>query len=181
MAEELGLDNSNTPSLGNSFFATILQRLSYPGVGEETGEDGSGGGGGRGGKGAKTPGKQQAKGEKSGSKQQQGGGKGKKQASSGSINSGGGGKQKAAPAVQSYPVPAGDDGGAILRALVGRNSRQNDHVTFALAKPHELWFHAQGVPGAHVLLRFDPGAEVGWVGCFSLGIVQGVKSSWYLN
>lgn len=162
MAEELGLDNgnSNAPSLGTSFFATILQRLSYPGVGEETGEEGAGGGGERGGKGAKTPGKQQARaGKGGGGKQQQGGGgKGKKPASSG-----GGGKQKAASAVQSYPVPAGGDdgGGAMIRALVGRNSRQNDHVTFALAKPHELWFHAQGVPGAHVLLRFDPGAEVG--------------------
>jgi hypothetical protein len=41
---------------------------------------------------------------------------------------------------------------------VGRNSRQNDAITFGLAKPSDLWFHARGVAGSHVLLRLDPGA-----------------------
>ena len=42
-------------------------------------------------------------------------------------------------------------GGAHL--LVGRSNRDNDHVTFKVAGPDELWFHARGVPGAHVILR----------------------------
>jgi predicted ribosome quality control (RQC) complex YloA/Tae2 family protein len=37
--------------------------------------------------------------------------------------------------------------------LVGRNSRQNDRVTFKLANGDDLWFHARGVAGAHVILR----------------------------
>ncbi|MDI3299208.1 MAG: NFACT RNA binding domain-containing protein [Bacillota bacterium] len=35
---------------------------------------------------------------------------------------------------------------------LGRNNRQNDELTMRLARPRDLWFHARGVPGAHVLL-----------------------------
>lgn len=41
--------------------------------------------------------------------------------------------------------------------LVGRNNRQNDQLTFRLAGPHDLWFHAQEISGSHVLLRLEPG------------------------
>lgn len=44
--------------------------------------------------------------------------------------------------------------------LVGRNNLQNDRITFSVARAHELWFHARGVAGAHVLLRLQPGQEV---------------------
>jgi predicted ribosome quality control (RQC) complex YloA/Tae2 family protein len=37
--------------------------------------------------------------------------------------------------------------------LVGRNARQNEQVTFDLAGPDDLWLHARGVPGAHVVIR----------------------------
>lgn len=37
--------------------------------------------------------------------------------------------------------------------LVGRNSRQNDEITFRVAGPDDLWLHARGVPGAHVIIR----------------------------
>ena len=40
-----------------------------------------------------------------------------------------------------------------LPILVGRNSRQNDEVTFQRAKGDDWWFHARGVPGAHVIVR----------------------------
>jgi predicted ribosome quality control (RQC) complex YloA/Tae2 family protein len=40
-----------------------------------------------------------------------------------------------------------------LTILVGRNSRQNDQVTFRQGKSDDWWFHARGVPGAHVLVR----------------------------
>jgi hypothetical protein len=42
--------------------------------------------------------------------------------------------------------------------LVGRSGRSNDELTFEVAKPHDLWFHAAGVPGAHVVLRAPSGA-----------------------
>ncbi len=38
---------------------------------------------------------------------------------------------------------------------VGRNSRQNESVTFDKAGPADLWLHARGVPGAHVVIRGD--------------------------
>ncbi len=45
-----------------------------------------------------------------------------------------------------------EDGASIL---VGRSARENDYVTFHLAGPDDLWFHARGVPGAHVVLKGD--------------------------
>lgn len=36
---------------------------------------------------------------------------------------------------------------------VGRDNKENDYITFAFAKPDDLWFHAHGVPGSHVVLR----------------------------
>lgn len=37
--------------------------------------------------------------------------------------------------------------------FVGRNNQENDYLTFKFAKPDDLWFHTQDVPGSHVLLR----------------------------
>lgn len=37
--------------------------------------------------------------------------------------------------------------------LVGKNNRQNDYVTFRLAGQDDIWLHARGVPGAHVILK----------------------------
>jgi predicted ribosome quality control (RQC) complex YloA/Tae2 family protein len=37
--------------------------------------------------------------------------------------------------------------------LVGRNSRQNEEVTFHQAAANDLWLHARGVPGAHVIVK----------------------------
>ncbi len=44
--------------------------------------------------------------------------------------------------------------------LVGRNSRENEELTFGLARSHDLWLHASGVPGSHVVLRREKGAEI---------------------
>ncbi len=38
---------------------------------------------------------------------------------------------------------------------VGRNSRQNELVTFKKASADDLWLHARGVPGAHVIIKHD--------------------------
>ena len=42
-----------------------------------------------------------------------------------------------------------------LTIWVGKNSRQNDEVTFARATGRDLWLHARGVPGAHVIIRTE--------------------------
>lgn len=42
-----------------------------------------------------------------------------------------------------------------LQVLVGRNSRQNDEITFRRASGDDWWFHARGVPGAHVIVRAE--------------------------
>ncbi len=38
---------------------------------------------------------------------------------------------------------------------VGRNSRQNEQVTFKTANRDDIWLHARDVPGAHVIIRND--------------------------
>jgi predicted ribosome quality control (RQC) complex YloA/Tae2 family protein len=37
--------------------------------------------------------------------------------------------------------------------LVGKNSRQNEEVTFHQASSNDIWLHARGVAGAHVLIK----------------------------
>lgn len=44
-----------------------------------------------------------------------------------------------------------------FEVLIGRNNRQNDQLTFRVAGDYDLWFHAQEIPGSHVLLRREPG------------------------
>jgi predicted ribosome quality control (RQC) complex YloA/Tae2 family protein len=44
-----------------------------------------------------------------------------------------------------------------LSVLVGRNARENHHLTFRVAGPEDLWLHARDVPGAHVVLRDNEG------------------------
>jgi len=51
-----------------------------------------------------------------------------------------------------YRTPSG------FELLIGRNNRQNDYLTFRVAGDYDLWFHAQEIPGSHVLLRLEPGA-----------------------
>ncbi len=37
--------------------------------------------------------------------------------------------------------------------LVGKNSKTNDMLTFKIADRDDIWFHAKGIGGAHVILR----------------------------
>jgi predicted ribosome quality control (RQC) complex YloA/Tae2 family protein len=37
--------------------------------------------------------------------------------------------------------------------LVGRTSRDNDQLTFRVARPSDLWLHAADYPGSHVIVR----------------------------
>ncbi|MEA5576185.1 NFACT family protein [Anabaena sp. UHCC 0451] len=50
-----------------------------------------------------------------------------------------------------YRTPSG------FEVLIGRNNVQNDYLTFRVAGDYDLWFHAQEIPGSHVLLRLEPG------------------------
>ncbi|WP_339461642.1 Rqc2 family fibronectin-binding protein [Nodularia spumigena] len=45
-----------------------------------------------------------------------------------------------------------------FEVLIGRNNRQNDQLSFRVAGDYDLWFHAQEIPGSHLLLRLEPGA-----------------------
>lgn len=40
-----------------------------------------------------------------------------------------------------------------LQVLVGRSNVQNDMITFRMARDDDIWLHAKGSPGAHVILR----------------------------
>jgi predicted ribosome quality control (RQC) complex YloA/Tae2 family protein len=37
--------------------------------------------------------------------------------------------------------------------LVGRTARDNDQLTFRIARPNDLWLHAGDYPGSHVIVR----------------------------
>jgi predicted ribosome quality control (RQC) complex YloA/Tae2 family protein len=40
-----------------------------------------------------------------------------------------------------------------FRVWVGKNALQNEDLTFKRAAPDDLWLHARGVPGAHVIIQ----------------------------
>ncbi len=46
-----------------------------------------------------------------------------------------------------------------LQIFVGRNARENDELTFGLAKSEDLWLHAHAVPGSHVVVRLEKGTD----------------------
>jgi predicted ribosome quality control (RQC) complex YloA/Tae2 family protein len=54
---------------------------------------------------------------------------------------------------QSAPIRVVTPDGYVM--WVGRNSRQNEIVTFKRAGSEDLWLHARDVPGAHVVVKFD--------------------------
>jgi predicted ribosome quality control (RQC) complex YloA/Tae2 family protein len=67
--------------------------------------------------------------------------------------------KKSGKSVKGKPMPPG--GGVPLHVqsrdgftiLIGKNSRQNEEVTFRQASSNDLWLHARGVPGAHVIIK----------------------------
>ncbi len=46
-----------------------------------------------------------------------------------------------------------------LPIFVGRNARENDELTFGLAKSDDLWLHARGTSGSHVVVRLEKGKD----------------------
>ncbi|ACO64165.1 predicted protein [Micromonas commoda] len=55
--------------------------------------------------------------------------------------------------IRRYVAPSGKE------VLVGRNSRGNEAVSLSIGKDQDVWFHVRGAPGAHVILRQQPGQE----------------------
>ena len=45
--------------------------------------------------------------------------------------------------------------------LVGGTDADNDYLSTQIAKSNDWWFHADGVPGSHVILRARADAEPG--------------------
>lgn len=45
------------------------------------------------------------------------------------------------------------------QVLLGASDADNDYVSTELAESDDWWFHADGVPGSHVILRAKPGIE----------------------
>lgn len=54
---------------------------------------------------------------------------------------------------RSAPLRVIDDDGWVI--WIGRNSRQNDMVTFGKGSSDDLWLHVRGMPGAHVIIKSD--------------------------
>jgi predicted ribosome quality control (RQC) complex YloA/Tae2 family protein len=65
-------------------------------------------------------------------------------------------KIRPAPA-QGYRTYTSADGMSIL---VGKTAKDNDHLTFKVGKPDDLWLHARGTPGSHVIVRLEKGQTV---------------------
>ena len=65
-------------------------------------------------------------------------------------------KIKFAPA-RGYRAYTSIDG---IPILVGKTAKDNDHLTFKVGKPDDLWLHARGTPGSHVLVRLEKGQTV---------------------
>ena len=44
--------------------------------------------------------------------------------------------------------------------LVGKTAKDNDTVTFKVSKPDDLWLHARGTPGSHVVVKLEKKQQV---------------------
>lgn len=70
------------------------------------------------------------------------------------VKKGKGGKQgKGKPALPGGGVPLHMQSRDGFTILIGKNSRQNEEVTFHQASAHDIWLHARGVPGSHVIVK----------------------------
>ncbi len=40
-----------------------------------------------------------------------------------------------------------------FKILVGKNNKQNDHLTLRIADPDDIWMHTKNIPGSHVIIK----------------------------
>lgn len=66
-------------------------------------------------------------------------------------------KQKASPALTGMRRYLSSDG---YEVIVGRSARDNDRLTFRVARPNDLWLHAGDYPGSHVIVRNSSRDEI---------------------
>ena len=59
----------------------------------------------------------------------------------------------AKPRILTYELPGG------WTVLAGASDTDNDYLSTELAEPNDWWFHADKVPGGHVILRARADAE----------------------
>ena len=66
-------------------------------------------------------------------------------------------KEKASAALKGMRRYRSSDG---YEVIVGRSARDNDTLTFRVARPHDLWLHAGDYPGSHVIVRNSSRGEI---------------------
>jgi predicted ribosome quality control (RQC) complex YloA/Tae2 family protein len=66
-------------------------------------------------------------------------------------------KQKAPVTIAGMRRYRSSDG---YEVLVGRTARDNDQLTFRVARPNDLWLHAGDYPGSHVIVRNSSRSEI---------------------
>jgi predicted ribosome quality control (RQC) complex YloA/Tae2 family protein len=66
-------------------------------------------------------------------------------------------KQKASLAIPGMRRYLSSDG---YEVFVGRTARDNDQLTFRVARPNDLWLHAGDYPGSHVIVRNSSRNEI---------------------
>jgi len=59
----------------------------------------------------------------------------------------------AKPRIITYELPGG------WMVFAGATDADNDYLSTEIAEPNDWWFHADKVPGSHVILRARPDAE----------------------
>ena len=65
----------------------------------------------------------------------------------------GGRQRRRAGAIEGVPQPLELHTPSGLPVQIGRNHRQNEWIAFRQARRGDLWFHAQELPGSHVVLK----------------------------
>jgi predicted ribosome quality control (RQC) complex YloA/Tae2 family protein len=66
-------------------------------------------------------------------------------------------KQKAPSAIPGMRRYRSSDG---YEVIVGRSARDNNQLTFRVARPNDLWLHAGDYPGSHVIVRNSSRNEI---------------------
>ena len=42
-----------------------------------------------------------------------------------------------------------------FKILVGKNNKQNDHLTLKVADNNDIWLHTKNIPGSHVIVKTE--------------------------
>jgi predicted ribosome quality control (RQC) complex YloA/Tae2 family protein len=66
-------------------------------------------------------------------------------------------KKKMSPTLPGMRRYLSSDG---YEVLVGRTARDNDQLTFRVARPNDLWLHTSDYPGSHVIVRNSSRVEI---------------------